>query len=326
MGDVRCLMKKYFIITVDTEGDSLWRPVITPNGMREITVKNTEYIERFQLLCEKYGFMPTYLVSYEMAVAETFVRMAKQWQKQERCEIGMHMHAWNTPPIYELKYKRGSHNPYACEYPHKIMWKKLKFMTNLLQKQFGVQPVSHRGGRWYIDPWYIYALQKLGYKVDCSVTSGVSWEQHIGYECYGSNYMKYPKKAYYMKGKKLYKERKEGMLEVPPTIIDYPLKHKIRAIIKEPLIYKELMAQKVWLRPNGNNLEDMLDIVRCLERSKCDYLEFMIHSSELMPGGSPTFVSEHSIEKMYGHLEVLFERIVNSYKGITLRGYAAERG
>lgn len=325
MEDVGCLMKKCFIITVDTEGDNLWRPVITPNGMREITVRNAEYIERFQLLCEKYNFMPTYLVNYEMARAEVFVGMAKQWLKEEKCEVGMHMHAWNTPPIYELKYKRGSHNPYACEYPHDIMWKKLQFMTNFLQKQFGVRPTSHRGGRWYIDPWYIHALRKLGYEVDCSVTSGVSWEQHIGYESYGSDYTKYPQKAYFMRGKELYKERKTGMLEVPPTIMDYPLKHKIRAIIKTPSIYKEVMAQKVWLRPNGNNLEDMLEIVRNYERSRCDYLEFMIHSSELMPDGSPMFRTERSIEKMYGHLAVLFERIANLYEGITLSGYAARK-
>ena len=41
-------MEKYFIITVDTEGDNLWEPVIRPNGMRNITVKNAAYIERFQ--------------------------------------------------------------------------------------------------------------------------------------------------------------------------------------------------------------------------------------------------------------------------------------
>lgn len=323
MGDFRNYMKKYFIITVDTEGDNLWRPVITPKGMREITVKNAEYIERFQLLCEKYGFMPTYLVNYEMSEADVFVGTAKQRLKKGKCEVGMHMHAWNTPPICELKYKRGSHNPYACEYPREIMWKKLQFMTNLIQKQFGVRPISHRGGRWYIDPWYIHALQKLGYKVDCSVTPGVSWRQHIGYESYGSDYTKFPHKAYYMKGKKLYKQSKTGLLEVPPTITGYPLKYRIRAITKQPSIYQEVMTQKVWLRPNGNNLGDMLELVGSFEKSRCDYLEFMIHSSELMPGGSPTFMTERSIEKMYGHLEVLFERIANRYVGITLSGYAA---
>lgn len=325
MGDMGWFMRRYFIITVDTEGDNLWKPVMTADGMREITVKNAEYIERFQLLCEKYGFLPTYLVNYEMAEAENFVSMARKWQAQGRCEIGMHMHAWNTPPIFELAYRRGSHNPYACEYPHKILWKKLQFMTDLLQKQFGTRPISHRGGRWYIDPWYVHALQKLGYEVDCSVTPGVSWKQHIGYQCYGNDYTKYPRKPYYMKGKELYREKEGGILEVPPTIMDYPLRHRIRSMIKNSLTYKEVMTQKMWLRPNGNNLEDMLNIVAYTEKGSGDYLEFMIHSSELMPGGSPTFANGRSIERMYDHVEITFKKIKNTYKGITLGGYAKER-
>jgi peptidoglycan/xylan/chitin deacetylase (PgdA/CDA1 family) len=325
MGDVGRFMKKYFIITVDVEGDNLWKPVITSTGMREITVRNAEYIERFQLLCERYHFVPTYLVDYEMAEAQTFVEMAKQWLQEGKCEIGMHMHAWNTPPIFDLEYKRGSHNPYAGEYPHEIMWKKLKFMTNLIQKQFGVHPVSHRGGRWYIDPWYVYALQKLGYKADCSVTPGISWKQHIGYRCFGNDYTKYPRRAYYMEGKKLYKAKGKGILEIPPTIMGYSLNDKIRAMLKNPLAYKEVMSQKMWLRPNGKNLGDMLNIVAYAKKSKCDYLEFMIHSSELMPGGSPTFVNAHSIEKMYEHIENLFGNIEKTYKGITLGEYAEER-
>lgn len=318
-------MRRYFIITVDTEGDNLWEPVIKSYGMREITVKNADYIERFQLLCEKYHFIPTYLVDYEMSAAESFVGMAKERIADRKCEIGMHMHAWNTPPIFELKYRRSSHNPYACDYPHEIMWNKMKLMTDVLQNQFGIKPVSHRGGRWYIDPWYIQALQKLGYKVDCSVTPGVSWKQQIGYAHYGNDYTGYPRKAYYMNGKYLYKENKSGILEVPPTIRDYPLNDRISAIIKKSSAYKTIQSQKMWLRPNGNNLPDMLNLVRYAEKEECDYLEFMIHSSELMPGGSPTFKNARSIEKMYYHLETVFDRISSSYKGISLEKYAEEQ-
>ena len=315
-------MDKYFIITVDTEGDNLWQPVIRSNGMREITVKNAAYIERFQRVCEEHHFIPTYLVNYEMAQAEPFVGMAKEWAKDGKCEIGMHMHAWNTQPIFELKYKSGRNNPYACEYPRRILWEKLKVLNNLLYEEFDIIPLSHRGGRWYIDAWYVQALKKLGYIVDCSVTSGVSWKACIGYECYGRDYTRYPHKTYYMDGKCLAEEKSSGILEVPPTIMDYPLQEKVRKMIKSPLSYKEIASQKMWLRPNGNNLKEMLQIAAHYEKSSCDYLEFMIHSSELMPGGSPVFTTKESIEKMYTHLEILFERLERSYKGVTLSGYA----
>lgn len=318
-------MKRYFIITIDTEGDNLWKPVIGPNGMRNISVKNADYIERFQRLCEKYHFVPSYLVNYEMATAYPFAKMAGEWVKDNRCEIGMHLHAWNTPPIFELKYKKGINNPYACEYPHRILKEKIKVMTGLLHDQFGVRPTSHRGGRWYIDTWYLQVLKKLDYLVDCSVTPGISWKNHIGYERYGRDYSKYPNKAYYMDEKYPFKEKAYGILEVPPTIMDTSLIEKVKGVIESPFSCQKIVSQKKWLRPNGNNLDDMLSIVNKYKKANCDYIEFMMHSSELMPGGSPTFRDKKSIEKMYAHLEILFETIENSYKGISLSEYAKER-
>ena len=58
--------KPAFLITIDTEGDDLWsRP-------REITTRNAEFLPRFQQLCERYGFKPTWLVDYEMACCPVF--------------------------------------------------------------------------------------------------------------------------------------------------------------------------------------------------------------------------------------------------------------
>jgi len=77
----------------------------------------------------------------------------------------------------------------------------------------------------------------------------------------------------------------------------------------------------VWLRPNGNNLKDMLALVNDIKNSEHDYLMFMLHSSELMPGGSPTFSDNDSIENLYNHLNMLFKAISTSFAGITLKDY-----
>ena len=42
---------KYFIITVDTEGDNLW----SYHKEEEVKTQNSFYIPRFQELCEKFG-------------------------------------------------------------------------------------------------------------------------------------------------------------------------------------------------------------------------------------------------------------------------------
>ena len=56
---------------------------------------------------------------------------------------------------------------------------------------------------------------------------------------------------------------------------------------------------------------------------KSEYLEFMIHSSELMPGGSPYFNNQEDIEMLFAILDDYFNLITrNGYIGITLGNYA----
>ena len=56
--------------------------------------------------------------------------------------------------------------------------------------------------------------------------------------------------------------------------------------------------------------------------SNQDYVEFMVHSSELMPGGSPYFKDERSINQLYIDLEELFTYVKHlGFEGITLNEY-----
>ena len=56
-----------------------------------------------------------------------------------------------------------------------------------------------------------------------------------------------------------------------------------------------------------------------------DYLEFMVHSSEMMPGGSPYFRTEKAIEKMYQDMEQFFAYVKElGYEGCTLKEYYYE--
>lgn len=250
-----------------------------------------------------------------MAFAEPFLSHAKEWARFGECEIGMHLHAWNTPPLYELPYRRKSHNPYAGDYPSDVLFEKMRTMTEIIESQFGVRPVSHRCGRWYLDENVIRFLSQLGYIVDCSVTPGVSWKKHIGYEIFGTDYTDFPDNVHILKA------GESKILEVPPSIV---LKKPVGILPR--LSNRLLLGQKkepvtAWLRPNGRNLEDMLHIVAQAEAGG-HYLEFMIHSSELMPGGSPTFSNKIAIEKLYRDMESLFERICQTHRGIALRDFA----
>jgi hypothetical protein len=78
-----------------------------------------------------------------------------------------------------------------------------------------------------------------------------------------------------------------------------------------------------WLRPNGYNLKNMLRVLDLARRQERPFVEFMLHSSEFMPGGSPVFPTTESIERLYGDLEELMRRAAREYRGATLSEFTA---
>src|SRR5688500_4964789 len=100
---------KAFLITIDTEGDNLWsRP-------RKNTTVNSRFLPRFQDLCERFGYKPTYLTNYEMARCPVFQEFGADVLRRNSAEIGMHLHAWDSPPVVPLTSDDSAQHPYLFE-------------------------------------------------------------------------------------------------------------------------------------------------------------------------------------------------------------------
>jgi hypothetical protein len=298
--------KPAFLITIDTEGDNLWQQP------REITTKNAAFLPRFQSLCERYGFKPTYLTNYEMAKSDQFVEFGKDVQSRGTGEIGMHLHAWNSPPITPLTTDDFKYQPFLIDYPESIMRDKIAVMTDLLEEIFGTKMLSHRAGRWSFNKVYAQLLIEHGYCVDCSVTPHISW-QYAG----GTDFSSYPESAYFV-------DSENRLLELPMTIMKYDRSSLIKTLSELPQIgrgVRHFWPTITWLLPSRRNLKAVLAIVQQAIVEKRPYIEFMIHSSELMPGGSPSFVNQRQIETLYKNMEILFETISKNFIGMTLKDY-----
>jgi hypothetical protein len=311
-----------FIITVDTEGDNEWS---RPNP---ILTRNAAYLPRFQALCEKFGFKPTWLTNYEMAMSPEFIRFGRRVILRNSGEIGMHLHAWSSPPIKPLTHDDHATHPYLIEFSPDVMAEKVAFMTHLLQQQFGMKMVSHRAGRWAFNSTYARLLVEHGYLVDCSVTPHVSWRETIGNPAGqgGTDYTGFPSDPYWLDLDCIDRLGKSTLLEVPPTII------KSKLADTAPWVYRvrgfrrfawEHEPPVSWIYPNGMNLRYMLKCVQTAVAEQRSHIEFVIHSSELMPGGSPRFPTEDSIERLYGDLNVLFAEIAKKFRGMTLSEFRA---
>ncbi|HCA7802805.1 TPA: polysaccharide deacetylase family protein [Enterobacter hormaechei] len=309
------MKKPAFIITIDTEGDNLWQ------NHRVIKTENARYLARFQALCERFGFKPVWLTNYEMAVEPVFIEFAKEVIARGQGEVGMHLHAWNSPPEHDLTGDDWRWQPYLIEFSDEVMREKVLFMTRLLEESFQTKMLSHRAGRWAFDSRYARLLIELGYQVDCSVTPRVNWRNAKGAPQGngGTNYQHFPDRAYFLDVDDISRPGNSPLLEVPMSIqYKHPawlnsLKQgydRLRGKYRSPSVN--------WLRPSGGNAQEMIKVAQqCLAQGN-DYVEFMLHSSEFMPGGSPTFKDQAAIEGLYQDLEQLFTWLSDKTVGMTL--------
>ncbi|MBR5022763.1 MAG: hypothetical protein IKY18_06155 [Oscillospiraceae bacterium] len=311
-------MKK-FLISIDTEGDNLWNW----KAGDQILTENGKYLDRFQNLCNQYGFKPTYLTNYEMITDDQFRSWLKRKAHSKECEVGMHLHAWSTPPYVKLGHQSGTPaQPYLIEYETEIINLKVSAMTETLSQAVELKITTHRSGRWAMDDRYFAALAAHGYKIDCSVTPHVDWSAHAGETegSKGSNYSDCPEYPYIVSCEI------GNILEIPVTVrntnhlfLNHVSPRAIGSAVK-----KALNGQKIWLRPNGHNLKQMMWLVEQIANdSESDYIMFMLHSSELMPGGSPTFQSNESIEHLYEDLNVVFKEASKKFEGCTIDEYGS---
>ncbi|EXU76361.1 deacetylase [Erwinia mallotivora] len=317
------MSKPAFLITIDTEGDNLWR-----NRSGNVTTRNAAFLARFQQICEKYAFKPTWLTNYEMATDPVYIEFARDVLARNAGEIGMHLHAWNSPPDYPLTENDWQFQPYLIEYPREEMRKKVAFMTGLLEKTFATKMLSHRAGRWAFNEYYAQLLVEFGYRVDCSVTPGVNWQYSPGAPQGkgGTDYSRFPRSAYYIDPHDISRSGESALLEVPMSI---QYRHSaLMNMLKQG--YDSLRGKKRspsvhWLRPVGGNVEQMINVAEKSLSSGADYVEFMLHSSEFMPDGSPTFKTEADIERLYDDLDRLFSWLHSRTRGMTLAEYAADK-
>jgi hypothetical protein len=206
---------------------------------------------------------------------------------------------------------------------------KIEFLTNLLENTFGLKMLSHRAGRWSFNAAYAGLLADRGYVVDCSVTPHVSWQQMKGDPTRqgGTDFSLFPEVAYHMDLQDIGRAGSSPLLEVPMTIL--PSSAEVARSIGRRLpqgsfvgrVWNRLFPPVLWLRPNGRNLRGMLRVLERVRLEGRNYAEFMLHSSEFMPGGSPSFRTADSIERLYDDLEQLFSAAAIHFSGATLQEF-----
>ena len=303
-----------FIITVDTEADNEWKR--SANSQ----VENIKFLPRFQALCERYNFKPTYLLTYDVVQDSEAVAILKPWQDKGQAEIGAHLHPWINPPMTKERDWEVKHHRFPHELNDYELKSKLENLTNTIRDKFHIMPKSFRAGRWGFDKRVAKELLRLNYLVDCSITPKVDWSSTVGDPkgSGGPNFRDYQVAPYFLDIDDVSQKGKSSLLEVPMTILFSSTFKKENFVLGNTFlklpdsffkkVINRLFFRQKWLRvfPNSKT-KDWQKLYTSAKQNGLPVMEFMIHSSELMPGGSPYAKDQQAVEFTYQQIEDMFK-------------------
>lgn len=201
---------------------------------------------------------------------------------------------------------------------------KLDRLAKVLEDTFQRPLRSHRAGRWALDGRTVRWLRDHGFAADCSVCPGIDWTSTKGSPSGigGPDFRRAPREPYYLDENEV---TRPAARSAPETLLEVPMTIRPSRWPWARTIFESYSKRHFWLRPNGRNGVSMRECVNEAVANNRPHLLFMLHSSELMPGGSPTFPTAESIDRLNDDLTDLFAHArARGCRGSTLGEFALE--
>lgn len=226
---------------------------------------------RLQPAFDQVGAVPTYLLTVEVMEDEPSVEALRSLRGN--FEYGTHLHAAFIEPEKKFHDYAGIDSPdFQCSYDPDVEFQKLKNLSKLFERRFGYKPTSFRAGRYGASADSINSLERLGYKVDTSVTPHIRWTEPNAVV----DFRKAPEQPYFPAAGEIAKAgpcSSTRILEAPVTV-------KSR-YFRDPR----------WFRPWFASVDQMKDIFRYHLRKYSDRrvvsINMMFHSMEIIEKASP---------------------------------------
>ena len=291
----------YLAVTIDVEEDNWSNYDSVP------TLSNIGRLPELQSVFDKYGVKPTYLISYPVATDGDSVSILRKIMEDGRCEIGAHLHTWNTPPFEEEKTVK---NTMLFNLPKELQYRKLESLHEKIVENFHMDPVSFRSGRWGFDQTVAENIHRLGYKVDTSVSPYLNWESYHGPDF--SNRSPMPQIVHMGESG----SPGSSILEVPATIGflqgNYDLCNAcLKAISGSALRHFHLIGildklkiiNKVWLSPESDDAGKMIQLAESIKRNNYPILNMFFHSPSLQHGLTHFTKTKEEEEELTSRIE-----------------------
>ncbi len=277
----------YLAVTIDTEEDN-WGEYDLPC----YSVENIKRVPGIQEVFASRGIRPTYLITYPVATSRAGIDILGKYRADGLCEIGTHLHPWNTPPLEEA---RTAANSFINQLPPALQLRKLTTLHETITANFGVTPTSFRSGRWGFSDDVARHLIHLGYQIDSSISAEIDWREYGG-----PDYSQSSAKPFVYRVEAANGHSGGSLLEVPATVDFLQAPRHLASwayrTIRRSLPFggKVLAAldrvgalNRVSISPELDDAARMIRLTKVLLDRGATIVNMFLHSPSLLEGCSP---------------------------------------
>jgi len=300
-------MRPRLTLTIDVEEDMPGWEITDP-----IEVSNVAALPRLAETCARLGVRPTYLCTYPVVSDPRGAAVLRELHARGGCEIGTHLHPWNTPPYQGVPGRDGDERRltyYMSELGAERFRAKLDVLHRALTELVGEEPRSFRAGRFGIDAVTLRELVERGYRVDTSVTPLAEHTADRGPDFRGA-----PQHPYRPAHDDVRKRGDLPIVEIPVSVgltrrlpaalqaayVRLPKVTRLRGILSRDFLG---LIDFAWLYPVRFDLELMQRTARSLVAAGAPVLNVFLHSNELVPGQSGRVNTAADVERVFAGLE-----------------------
>jgi peptidoglycan/xylan/chitin deacetylase (PgdA/CDA1 family) len=313
-------MPPRLLFTIDVEEDMPGWQITDP-----ISVSNVAALPRLAELCAQLGVRATYLCTYPVATTPESAAILRLLHTRGDCEIGAHLHAWNTPPFQGVPGREGDergHTYYQFELGPERFRAKLEVLDRAVAAISGTRPRSFRAGRFGIDAATLRELVAMGYEVDTSVAPLEEFRADRG-----PDFRRAPQHPYRPARDDVKKRGDLPIVEIPVSVA---LSRRLPAALQSAYVHipsftrlRGLLSRDylnlldfAWLYPVRFDLERMQKAARTLVAGGSPVLNVFLHSSELVPGKSGRVHTRDDVEQVFERLAGILETCLEEFDAV----------
>jgi hypothetical protein len=283
--------KPKLVTVIDTEEEFNWSAPFTRDKHSTKAVANLTLLQN---IFDKYHVKPIYAVTYPIAEDPKAIKLISKWLSEDKCEIGVQLHPWVTPPYKELT---DQYNSYPGNLPSELEYQKIKNLRDLIHKNFGIKPKYYKAGRYGFGVNTARILKELGFDVDLSILP------HTNLACQeGPNFLDCADHPDWLdEEKKLFEipltKNFTGLLSGIGKYIHHPLQSNLAKKLKLSGILAKLgLLNLPTLTAEGITVKECIDLTKQLLKNNHNIFHYTLHSSSLLPGGSPYVKTDEDLK------------------------------